>query len=366
MNRKVLFIPLVLVLSACFTKKTSTTITNKQAQKNNQQIQKANGNSMASNTSLTSLQYIDRYKAIAIQEMNTYGIPASITLAQGLFESGSGNSELAHFANNHFGIKCTSDWTGKSYFKDDDHANDCFRVYDNAEESFRDHSRFLKRKNYATLYTLDKKDYKSWAYGLKKAGYATNPNYPSLLINLIQKYNLDQYDIPGEVSQASLKQAQINSMPNSPVAPVVAPVATTTTTTLVKITDTVRKTVVKTDTIKRTFIKTDTIKKVVYKTDTLKKTIFKTDTIQTSVVKTVTVKPAATKTVVVVADTAKHNTVKKDSIQVILPGKLYTVQKGDTLFNISKRFGLKVDELKALNNLNDSGIKIGQQLIIVK
>jgi len=171
-------------------------ISNRQANKNNLSIQRDHANAIANYQSYSSLQYIERFKAIAIQEMNLYGIPASITLAQGLYESGSGNSELARVANNHFGIKCNSGWAGKSYFKDDDNHNDCFRVYENPEDSYRDHSNFLKRKNYAHLFELDKNDYQGWAYGLKAAGYATNPKYPQLIIGIIQKYNLDQYDIP--------------------------------------------------------------------------------------------------------------------------------------------------------------------------
>ncbi len=138
--------------------------------------------------------YITRYKAIAIAEMNLYGIPASITLAQGLLESGNGNGSLAREANNHFGIKCTSDWKGKTILKDDDKTDDCFRVYNNPEESFKDHSQFLKRKRYAALFELNKDDYEGWAKGLKQAGYATNPKYPELLISLVQRYNLSQYD----------------------------------------------------------------------------------------------------------------------------------------------------------------------------
>ena len=142
----------------------------------------------------TAAEYIDRFKDIAVAEMNKYGIPASITLAQGLLESGNGNSSLAREANNHFGIKCTSDWKGKTILKDDDAKDDCFRVYKDPEESFRDHSEFLKRARYAFLFELDKDDYKGWATGLKLAGYATNPRYPELLINLIERYQLDGYD----------------------------------------------------------------------------------------------------------------------------------------------------------------------------
>src|SRR5690606_36388255 len=109
-------------------------------------------------------------------------------------ESGNGNRYLARSANNHFGIKCGGVWTGKSVKKDDDNRNDCFRVYQKAEESFRDHSQFLLRKRYEKLFTLAKDDYKGWARGLKEAGYATNPRYPQLLIDLIERYNLQQYD----------------------------------------------------------------------------------------------------------------------------------------------------------------------------
>src|SRR6201986_4617301 len=153
-----LFAVAIIFLSSCSARK--GTISNYQARRNNQAIQRDHSETISNYQSYTSLTYIDRFKSIAIQEMNLYGIPASITLAQGLYESGSGNSELAKNANNHFGIKCTSDWTGKSYYKDDDNHNDCFRVYSTPEESFRDHSKFLQRKNYAHLFELDKNDYK--------------------------------------------------------------------------------------------------------------------------------------------------------------------------------------------------------------
>ena len=143
--------------------------------------------------SVSATTYIEQYKEIAIQEMNQFGIPASIKLAQALLESGNGNSRLAREANNHFGIKCAS-WTGKRVYKDDDAIDDCFRSYSRVEESFRDHSQFLLRKRYAALFELDKNDYIGWAKGLKAAGYATNPRYAELLINLIERYQLYQYD----------------------------------------------------------------------------------------------------------------------------------------------------------------------------
>jgi uncharacterized FlgJ-related protein len=253
-------------------------ISNHEARRNNAIVQRENREGIANYTRFTSLTYIDRFKTIAIQEMNLYGIPASITLAQGLFESGSGNGELARVANNHFGIKCTSDWKGKGYYKDDDNHNDCFRVYDKPEDSFRDHSEFLKRPRYAKLFQLDKNDYVGWANGLKAAGYATNPNYPNLLINIIEKYNLTRYDSPETEPQKEKREDRV----------------------LTQIND---------------------------------------------------------NTIVAKQDSA---------VQTDTTNKLYTVVTGDTLYSISRRFGITVEDLKALNSLSDNNIKIGQKLIVTK
>ena len=142
----------------------------------------------------TYQQYIDQYKDIAIEQMLQYHIPASITLAQGLFESGAGKSELALKGNNHFGIKCNG-WTGRKTYHDDDERNECFRAYDSPYESFVDHSKFLAgSKRYSSLFNLKTTDYKGWARGLKAAGYATNPQYANKLIDIIQLYKLYQYD----------------------------------------------------------------------------------------------------------------------------------------------------------------------------
>lgn len=142
--------------------------------------------------------YIKKYKGVAIREMKAHGIPASITLAQGILESGSGKSYLAREGNNHFGIKCHEDWKGKRIYHDDDAKNECFRSYKDPDESFRDHSEFLTtRSRYAFLFEESPTDYKAWAKGLKKAGYATNRKYPQLLIDLIEKYELHKYDLEG-------------------------------------------------------------------------------------------------------------------------------------------------------------------------
>ncbi len=139
--------------------------------------------------------YISTYKDIAIREMRQYGIPASITLAQGILESGDGQSTLAVKANNHFGIKC-HDWTGPKVYHDDDKKGECFRKYKDPEQSFIDHSIFLStRSRYAELFTLEKTDYKGWANGLKKAGYATSSTYASTLIKLIEVNNLQRFDL---------------------------------------------------------------------------------------------------------------------------------------------------------------------------
>ena len=143
---------------------------------------------------LNTEDYVKFYSNIAMDEMIQFGIPASITLAQGILESGAGKGRLAVQANNHFGIKC-HDWNGKKIYHDDDEEQECFRKYDNPEYSYRDHSLFLtNRDRYSFLFDLKKDDYKQWAKGLKKAGYATDPKYPQKLIDLIQRYQLYKYD----------------------------------------------------------------------------------------------------------------------------------------------------------------------------
>lgn len=139
--------------------------------------------------------YIDKYKDLAVEQMSKYGIPASITLAQGLFESGAGMSDLAKCSNNHFGIKCPGGWNGKRTYHDDDAPKECFREYNNAKDSYEDHSLFLTRgSRYRFLFDLDKTDYRGWANGLKKAGYATDPSYANRLISIIEEYQLYKYD----------------------------------------------------------------------------------------------------------------------------------------------------------------------------
>lgn len=166
------------------------------------------------------IDYIEAFRDIAIRKMEEYKIPASITLSQGILESGSGKSALALEANNHFGIKCHKEWTGMTYTMDDDTKNECFRKYASAEESFNDHSLFLtSRPRYAGLFELDIKDYKGWAHGLKSAGYATNPKYAQILIRIIEENELYLYDHPSSGTLA--KKTDKKPKENKPVRPVV-------------------------------------------------------------------------------------------------------------------------------------------------
>ena len=155
--------------------------------------------------------YIAKYNVMAVEQMKKYGIPASITLAQGLLESDAGRSTLATKCNNHFGIKCHSDWKGRKMYHDDDERQECFRCYSDADDSFRDHSLFLVNgARYQSLFKLGTTDYKGWAKGLKAAGYATSPTYADKLIELIERYGLDRYDRNGA---ARLKPGQLPHQP---------------------------------------------------------------------------------------------------------------------------------------------------------
>ncbi len=269
-----LFVSLLL-LSACHSRKLS---------KNNRQIEKEAQRENPNTISYNTLSYIEAFKTVAIEEMNTYGIPASIKLAQGILESGSGNSSLARFANNHFGIKCTSEWKGKAYYKDDDKENECFRVYKDARDSFKDHSDFLKRKRYSFLFELDKNDYKNWAYGLKTAGYATNPKYPELLISLIERYELYKYDSPESEREKIAREDRVFKEINANIP----------------------------------------------KEDQKFKPV---------------------------------NIAGGDGRQ---QGAYYEVKQGDTLYKIARLYGLSVEELKSINQLNADTIKVGQKLLVVK
>ena len=204
--------------------------------------------------------YVDNFKEIAQNNMKIHGIPASITLAQGILESGAGKGKLAINANNHFGIKCHSGWKGESVYHDDDASQECFRKYEHPSESYRDHSLFLtSRQRYSNLFKLDKGDYEAWAKGLKSAGYATDSKYPDKLIGIIERFELYQYD--NEVLNRDFKPTKNE-----------------------------------------------------------------------------------------VIETQNDN--------------YYTIQQGDTLYSLSKRFSLSVNEIMKLNNMSDNTLSIGQQIKI--
>ena len=241
MIKKILLFLIVIVLASCSSSKPTIATTKKQAAvqrprtvatKKHTPVKPIGKNYPSTNNTTEVIQstskttvtsssindYVLQYKDIAMGNMQKYGIPASIILAQGILESGAGKGDLAVSANNHFGIKCHKDWLGESVRHDDDSAQECFRKYPEASESYRDHALFLVGKNrYAPLFTYEKDDYKAWAKGLRAAGYATDPNYPDKLISYIERYNLHQYDcqVTGKNYKPSDKSIVNNSNSNS-------------------------------------------------------------------------------------------------------------------------------------------------------
>jgi LysM repeat protein len=158
--------------------------------------------------------YIERYREIAIDEEIRTGVPAAITLAQGIHESSAGQSDLVSRSNNHFGIKCKSEWAGEKVYHDDDARGECFRKYDDPEQSYRDHSDFLKNRSpYVALFRLEPTDFEGWAYGLKKAGYATNPKYPQILIRIIRDYNLNDFTLMALGKKPRMDQSTASTTP---------------------------------------------------------------------------------------------------------------------------------------------------------
>ena len=210
-----LFFFILLLASCSSSRKISNTKTNKETitespYKNVSPVQQVQHvkKLQKSNKSLNkySLQYIKKYAPIAVSEMHKYNVPASITLAQGILESGNGRSQLASKSNNHFGIKCHTGWKGAKVYHDDDEKGECFRKYKYVESSYEDHSQFLSgRRRYASLFALRKTDYKGWSKGLKKAGYATDKNYPKKLIKIIETYELHEFD---KIREKDLKRVK--------------------------------------------------------------------------------------------------------------------------------------------------------------
>lgn len=276
---------------------------------------------------ISTYSYIEQYKDIAILEMQRYGIPASIKLGQGILESGSGNSELAKNANNHFGIKCKSTWTGKTYHKDDDAKDECFRKYEKVLDSYEDHSMFLKQnQRYAFLFELDITDYKAWAHGLKKAGYATNPKYAELLIKTIEDNELHKFDKPIALNTTP-PIAQIKPHPEKP--------ATET-----------KELEFKGKTARPISLK-NRIKSVMAKDgDTPESLAKELDVMSWQIIK--------------YNDLEKGQPLQAGEIVYLQPKRrkaevnTHQVQKGESLRDISQRYGIKQKHIRKYNQLNES------------
>lgn len=364
---------------------------------------------------ITPAQYIAEYKDLAIREMKRMGVPAAITLAQGILETESGNSALLQKSNNHFGIKCKSSWSGGSVSHDDDEAGECFRMYKDAEDSYRDHSNFLRGNDrYAFLFKLDPTDYKGWANGLKKAGYATNPRYPEILIKHIEAYNLEQYtlaaigevpvfdaskykadpeikssdiaaneavlvsDISNPATKLSINGARALLVPKGTSLLAIATENNIGLARLLQINDLKKDGLLE----KEQFIFLEKKQKegnrnfcIAEPDESLYDLAQKNGILLQSLCEYNNLSPndnivAGTKIflrpqVMSVAYHQPPQIEKKSSVQNIQP-QTHEVQAKEGLYSISKKYGVSISQIKEWNNLNDDNIKIGQQLIISK
>lgn len=291
-------------------------------------------------------EYIATYKDIAMVEMQRYGIPASITLAQAILESGSGQGRLARHARNHFGIKCHYDWEGDTITHDDDAKGECFRKYEHPEASFEDHSQFLvNRSRYAFLFSLKAGDYQGWAYGLKKAGYATDPGYPQKLLFLIKKYELQQYDTE-VLGYAYKEEKPLSPIPNTP--PLTIEKKKEATKTIAKANTPAKQE----NTVAKKANTSTTVAKNTQKVVAKKDNSPKKDT--SAIAQKVDTTRMAQKEV--------NNTPAEEVAMDVI--KMYIVKKGDTLYSIARRSGVSVDDLMARNNMSNFNLNMGQILVI--
>ncbi len=304
-------------------------------------------------------QYIDTWKNEAIYQMVVHKIPASITLAQGILESGDGNSRLAKEGNNHFGIKCHNDWKGKTIHEDDETAGECFRKYNNARDSYEDHSAFLQRKRYESLFKLDTDDYKGWAKGLKQCGYATNPKYPDLLIGIVEEFKLHQYD------EAGMEYIRKNKIPSrSPGG---------SDTEIVEAEKPVKKDRTKNkskDKEERTDITINNNREVAVSDNRIKYVVVKSGGTLESIAQSLEMNTWQLKRY---NDLTGTEILKEGQRLYIQPKRnkaktsTYQVKSGETLWSISQQFGIKMKKLQQLNSLDEnSKLKIGQQLKLRK
>lgn len=328
---------------------------------------------------MTTEEYINTYSDIAVKEMNRSRIPASITLAQGILESGNGNSDLATKANNHFGIKCHDDWTGPTMRQDDDEKNECFRKYKSADQSFKDHSDFLtSRKRYAFLFDYKITDYKAWALGLKQAGYATNPKYPQLLIKLIEDHNLSRFDKFGNKRMEDRDQygifeynrIQTVTVKNNDTPLKIAMKHNIPVLRLLKYNDLKNENEVLKPgerfylTPKRNkcnkkyhIVKSgETFKDISNEYGVKLKLILKRNLAEEND------KPIVGEKVYL--NRKRKDYLKKKKINPNKAGKIYVVKNGDTLYSISKKFDVSINTIKKVNKLGDNVLQPGQELII--
>jgi LysM repeat protein len=301
---------------------------------------------------ITPEQYIEMYKDIAIREMKRMGVPAAITLAQGILETEHGNSVLVKKSNNHFGIKCKSSWTAGGVSHDDDAQGECFRQYTNAEDSYRDHSNFLRGNGrYGFLFKLDVKDYNGWAHGLKKAGYATNPAYPQIVIRNIEKYNLQQYTLAGADDAPKFNSDQYKDDPEEKEAPVVIAAKTTS----------VKE--YSLDEIQTGFsapYKKEG-KKVV---DAMKGTSLLKIADANNIRLIKLLEYNGLEDGLLAQDQVIYLEPKPQA--AIAKQTMHTVQAKEGLYSISKKYGVTVQQLKDWNNINGEALSVGQQLVVGK
>lgn len=364
---------------------------------------------------ISAEQYIKTYKDNAIREMKRMGVPAAITLAQGLLETENGNSDLLKKSNNHFGIKCKSSWTAEGVSHDDDAIGECFRTYKNAEGSYRDHSNYLRGNDrYAFLFKLDPRDYKGWAYGLKRAGYATNPRYPEILIKNIEENNLQQYtmvavnEVPvfdASKYQSDPEEKAFNEIVKSKGSSNNQQVNIVSNTSKEKIDINGSKAIYETRGRSLLAIATENninLNKLLEYNDLQKDGLLEDDQFIFLEKKSKegdkdfyivqnneSLYDVAQKNGIRLQNLYEYNNLKGDEnifagsklnlkptskdqpvlvkeIPVITPVKTYAVQPKEGLYAISKKYGVTVAQLKEWNNLTDDNLKVGQQLIVSK
>lgn len=311
-------------------------LTTKTEESDSKNVEKSNDIIVRPNQ--TTKDYVIAYADVAMQKMREHNIPASITLAQGILESGSGNSVLTKKSNNHFGIKCHKEWTGEKVYHDDDAKGECFRVYEKAEGSFEDHSQFLlTRGRYASLFKLEPGDYVGWAYGLKAAGYATDPKYPQKLIAYIEKYELKKYDEQVLGKSAKLTVIEMKKEVELPKGEYYV--------------------------VKKGDGLYSIGKKFNLTVDELKLLNGLTSN-ELSVGQKLKVKKSENP-----IETKKNQIeVKETTItekNTSMP-EFHLVEKGEGLYGISKKYGISIDELKSINLLETEDLSIGQKLYLQK